>query len=74
MIHFTGKGGRKQWTIRITHTASICFIFTEWDEIKGIAPSVYKELMQTPLVYDGRNVYSVKEMEEQEVEYHSIGR
>ncbi|MCI6553161.1 MAG: UDP-glucose/GDP-mannose dehydrogenase family protein [Lachnospiraceae bacterium] len=54
--------------------ANICFIFTEWDEIKGIAPSVYKELMQTPLVYDGRNVYSVKEMEEQEVEYHSIGR
>ena len=54
--------------------ANICFIFTEWDEIKGIAPSVYKELMQTPLVYNGRNVYSVKEMEEQEVEYHSIGR
>lgn len=52
----------------------ICFIFTEWDEIKKIKPEEYKELMKTPLVYDGRNIYDLKEMKESGVEYYSIGR
>ncbi len=30
--------------------------------------------MRTPLVYDGRNIYGVEEMEKAEVEYYSIGR
>ena len=30
--------------------------------------------MQTPLVYDGRNVYDVNEMRENGIEYYSIGR
>ncbi|KJL04079.1 UDP-glucose dehydrogenase family protein [Priestia aryabhattai] len=54
--------------------ANVCFIFTEWSEVKSIAPSMYKELMRTPLVYDGRNIYNVDEMEQAQVEYHSIGR
>ena len=54
--------------------ADICFIFTEWGEIKAVAPAVYKELMRIPLVYDGRNVYGVKDMKEAGVEYYSIGR
>ena len=54
--------------------ANICFIFTEWDEIKKIKPSRYKELMKTPLVYDGRNIYEVQEMRNEGVEYYSIGR
>ncbi|MGN7382684.1 UDP-glucose 6-dehydrogenase ywqF [Chlamydia abortus] len=54
--------------------ADICFIFTEWDEIVSIIPSTFKRLMRTPLVYDGRNIYNVKEMEKAAVEYYSIGR
>lgn len=54
--------------------ANVCFIFTEWDEIKEISPDMYMRLMQTPLVYDGRNIYSIKEMKEAGVEYYSIGR
>ena len=54
--------------------ANICFIFTEWKEIKEVPVRCYKELMQTPLVYDGRNVYDVKKMRENGVEYYSIGR
>ena len=30
--------------------------------------------MRTPLVYDGRNIYRVEEMQEAGVEYYSIGR
>lgn len=54
--------------------ANICFIFTEWKEIKEIPVKSYKELMQTPLVYDGRNVYPIEEMKQNDVEYYSIGR
>ncbi len=54
--------------------ANICFVFTEWAEIKAIPADTYKELMQTPLVYDGRNVYDVVEMKEKGIEYYSIGR
>jgi len=54
--------------------ANICFVFTEWPEIKGVTPTQYKKLMRTPLVYDGRNLYTLKEMEDAGVEYYSIGR
>lgn len=54
--------------------ANVCFIFTEWGEIKEITPNEYKELMKTPLVYDGRNIYSINAMKEAGVEYYSIGR
>ena len=54
--------------------ANVCFIFTEWDEIKNVKPEEYKKLMKTPLVYDGRNIYDLKEMKENGVEYYSIGR
>ena len=54
--------------------ANVCFIFTEWNEIKEIKPEIYKKLMKTPLVYDGRNIYKLKDMKEAKVEYYSIGR
>ncbi|MDD7792779.1 UDP-glucose dehydrogenase family protein [Clostridium sp. 'White wine YQ'] len=54
--------------------ANVCFIFTEWGEIKALQPEDYKKLMKTPLVYDGRNLYNVKAMKEAGVEYYSIGR
>jgi len=54
--------------------ANVCFIFTEWGEIKAVKPEAYKSLMRTPLVYDGRNIYGLKEMKEAGVEYYSIGR
>jgi len=54
--------------------ANICFIFTEWEEIKALQPEAYKKLMRTPLVYDGRNIYRVEEMTAAGVEYYSIGR
>lgn len=54
--------------------ANVCFIFTEWNEIKGIKPSTYSKLMKTPLVYDGRNIYDLNKMKEANVEYYSIGR
>ncbi|MBY0753937.1 UDP-glucose/GDP-mannose dehydrogenase family protein [Clostridium sardiniense] len=54
--------------------ANVCFIFTEWQDIKSISPEEYKKLMRTPLIYDGRNIYDTKEMKELGLEYYSIGR
>lgn len=54
--------------------ASICFVFTEWKEIKDIAPETFKRCMQIPLVYDGRNLYAVQDMKKAGIEYYSIGR
>lgn len=54
--------------------ANVCFVFTEWQKIRSIKPEVFKSLMRTPLVYDGRNLYSIAEMNRAGVEYYSIGR
>ncbi|WHZ02845.1 UDP-glucose/GDP-mannose dehydrogenase family protein [Neobacillus sp. YX16] len=78
-VHPEGKNGKGSITYvsNIEHAlegANVCFIFTEWGEVKAVTPEAYKKLMRTPLVYDGRNIYSVKEMQEAGVEYHSVGR
>lgn len=52
----------------------VAFIFTEWDEIKSINLTVYQKLMNTPIIFDGRNCYNLKEAEEAGMEYYSIGR
>ncbi len=54
--------------------ANVCFVFTEWKEIKEITPDDFKRLMRTALVYDGRNLYSIDAMNNAGVEYYSIGR
>ncbi|WP_130860456.1 UDP-glucose dehydrogenase family protein [Gracilibacillus phocaeensis] len=54
--------------------ANVCFVFTEWGEIKAISPKQFTELMRTPLVYDGRNLYDVDTMTNERVEYYSVGR
>lgn len=54
--------------------ADMAFLFTEWKEIKGIELSIYETLMKTPIIFDGRNCYEIKEVEKSNVEYHSVGR
>ena len=52
--------------------ADMCFIFTEWDEIQNVRPEEYGNLMKTPYIFDGRNIYTLEEMKE--LNYYSIGR
>lgn len=54
--------------------ANICFVFTEWKEIRSLCPDDFKCRMKTPLVFDGRNLYNEDSMTEGNVEYYSIGR
>ncbi|MCB2295325.1 UDP-glucose/GDP-mannose dehydrogenase family protein [Clostridium algoriphilum] len=54
--------------------ADLAFIFTEWDEIKSLKLEVYEKLMKTPIIFDGRNCYKIRDVEKRQIEYHSIGR
>jgi UDPglucose 6-dehydrogenase len=54
--------------------ADMAFIFTEWPEITSIDLFNYQSLMRTPIIFDGRNCYSLQEAEKAEVEYYSVGR
>lgn len=55
-------------------SANICFAFTEWKEIKQIAPQTFVKKMQTPLVYDGRDMFDKELMKSAGIEYYGIGR
>ncbi|GFI45586.1 UDP-glucose 6-dehydrogenase YwqF [Lachnospiraceae bacterium] len=71
------NGGSMNYVTSITEAlegANICFVFTEWADIKAITPKEFKEKMHTPLVYDGRNLYDTAQMKAFGVEYYSIGR
>ena len=54
--------------------AMCCFIFTEWQQIRALAPEDFVRWMKTPLVFDGRNLFDPEQMRACGVEYHCIGR
>lgn len=54
--------------------ADICFIFTEWREVKEMDVLLYKALMRHPIVLDGRNCYKLDQFEDTGITYDSIGR
>jgi UDPglucose 6-dehydrogenase len=54
--------------------AEIAIIATEWDQIKYISLEVYGTYMKNPLVIDGRNCYSLQEIEKYPISYQSVGR
>ena len=53
--------------------ADICFIFTEWPEVKAMQPEDFLR-MRKPIVMDGRNCFSVRKMQGAGVKYSSVGR
>ncbi|MEO4053443.1 UDP-glucose/GDP-mannose dehydrogenase family protein [Solibacillus sp. CAU 1738] len=53
--------------------AEAVLILTEWQEIKNMDLTIFNT-MKYPLVIDGRNCFSVNEMEALNYEYYSIGR
>jgi UDPglucose 6-dehydrogenase len=54
--------------------ADLCFIFTEWPEIKECQAEIFKRHMKTPIVIDGRNCYDLDSMRGKGIVYESIGR
>lgn len=54
--------------------ADICFIFTEWKEVKEFDLGNYSKLMRNPIILDGRNCYDLMRVKDERLIYDSIGR
>lgn len=61
-------------TIDALKDADIALILTEWNEFKDLDILVFEENMKLPVIFDGRNCYDPKIIENYHVEYHSMGR
>lgn len=54
--------------------AEAAFILTEWDEIKNIPLATFKSAMVEPIIFDGRNCFSLNDVSKYGIRYYSIGR
>lgn len=54
--------------------ADILVIVTEWSEFRSVDFSLIKNNLAHPVIYDGRNIWSPKEMKALNFDYYSIGR
>lgn len=74
-IHPEGGGITYYATIaEAIKDTDLCFIFTEWDQVKDFNLSNYRKLMKTPIIIDGRNCYDLSSAKEVNIIYDSIGR
>ncbi len=49
-------------------------IVTEWNEFRRPDFQRMRSLMRSPVIFDGRNLFTPDQMKQQEFAYHSIGR
>ncbi|WP_181349601.1 UDP-glucose/GDP-mannose dehydrogenase family protein [Thalassobacillus sp. CUG 92003] len=49
-------------------------IMTDWPEFKDYSIENYSRLLKQPVIFDGRNCYSLADANQADLEYHSIGR
>ncbi len=54
--------------------ADMVFIHTDWEEIKTFPLSIYEKNMKNPVLFDGRNCYSMDQIKKHKIDYFSIGR
>lgn len=54
--------------------ADALLLLTEWKEFRLPTWGVVKKAMKRPLVIDGRNIFDIEELHENEFEYHCIGK
>ena len=54
--------------------ADALLIVTEWNEFRSIDFDKMKTLLKQSVIFDGRNIFSLDEMENKGFDYYSIGR
>lgn len=54
--------------------ASALVILTDWEEFRSLDLPRIRELMRTPIIIDGRNLFTPRKMREQGFAYYSLGR
>ena len=68
-IHTYGKDN-----YTILENASALIIVTEWNIFKNPDFQKMKTLLKNPLIFDGRNLFSLQSMQQYEFQYFSVGR
>lgn len=53
--------------------SDVCFVMTEWKEIKELEPKEFLHLMKTPVIIDGRRVFDPEKMKKLGLNYKGIG-
>lgn len=54
--------------------ADACIILTDWPEVRKLNLSQVKQVMNKPIVIDGRNCFELQAAEDAQLHYYSIGR
>jgi len=54
--------------------ADCLVILTEWNEFRRPDFDKVNELLKTPLIFDGRNLYDKKRLKAKGIEYFSVGK
>lgn len=54
--------------------ADALLIITEWNAFRNPDFNLIKSKLKQPIIFDGRNVYDLKHMDEQGFHYESVGR
>ena len=54
--------------------ADAAVILTEWNEFKELDLKKLKRLLKSPVIFDGRNIFSIESMKAGGFEYISVGR
>ena len=59
---------------KMTEGCDALVVVTPWNEFKQLDLEKVKDLLQSPVIYDGRNIYDPKVMKEMGFNYRAIGR
>jgi UDPglucose 6-dehydrogenase len=59
---------------KMAETCDALMVVTEWNEFKHLDLERVKSLLNTPVIYDGRNIYEPSRMKEMGFTYRAVGR
>jgi UDPglucose 6-dehydrogenase len=72
-VYFEGKVQYKDNPYQALEGAEALLLLTEWREFREPDFDRVKQLMKTPLIFDGRNQYSKKAMKQLGFTHYAIG-
>ncbi|WP_456273116.1 UDP-glucose dehydrogenase family protein [Bacillus sp. AK031] len=61
-------------TLESVRGADMAFIVTEWEQFRTLTLEALVKEMRTPVVFDGRNCFTLEEARQAGADYYSIGR
>ncbi len=64
----------KEYYYDVLENVDALLILTEWNDYRRPDFPRIKDLMKTPIIFDGRNIYDPKKMKTAGFKYYSIGR